>query len=119
MNKIPRPIKTILPSLKEKKRYIVFEIISKEKLEFRDVKNEIKQQILSFVGELGYGKAGIQILDDLWKNQRGVIRVNNKWVNNIKSTLALIKKIKNEKIIVKTIGISGTLKKTKEKYLGG
>ena len=49
--------------------------------------------------------------------QRGVIRVNTKYLNDIKTGLSLVKKIDENRVIIKTVGVSGILKKAKQKYL--
>lgn len=102
--------KPLLPSLKQKKRYVVFEIIAKDKLVYRDVKKAIKQTLLTFLGELGYAKAGIMFIDK-YKNKHGLIKVNHKHVNELKAGLTLVKKICGKKVIVKSVITSGTIKK--------
>ncbi len=101
--------------MREKKRYIVFKVISKRGLSFDEVKKAIKTGLLQFLGELGFAKAGVIIIED-WKDNKGVIKVNHKHVDNVKAGLALIKDIGNEAVIVKTIGVSGILKKVRSKF---
>lgn len=105
-------IKPILPSLREKKRYIVYEIESERKMRFEDVKNSINSNVLGFLGELGYSKSGLMIMD-MFKNNKGVLKTNNKEVDNIKTSLALIEKINNEKVMFKSVLVTGVLNKAK------
>ncbi len=102
--------KPLLPSMKQKKRYVVFEILSKDKLTYRDVKKGIKDVLMSFLGELGYGKAGIMFIDK-YKFPYGLIKVNHKFVNELKAGLALVKTISGKKVIVKSVKTSGIIKK--------
>lgn len=74
--------------------------------------------MLQFLGELGYGKAGIMVLD-LWDENRGIIRTNTKSVDQVKTALTMIEKIGNQKAIVKTIGVSGMLNKAKNIFPKG
>lgn len=55
------------------------------------------------------------MLDD-WKNNKGIIKVNNKYVDMIRTSLMLIKKVNSEDIIIRTKGVSGLLNKAKSKY---
>ncbi len=113
--------KTILPSLREKKRYLAFEIISKSKIKgFSAVSSAIWSNSLSFMGELGAAKAGIWLLPDKYneKTQRGIIKVSNKHVNELKAALALIKEIDNNEVIVRSIIVSGMLNKA-AKHIAG
>ena len=106
-----------MPSLREKKRFVVFEIISNNKFDEKQASDAINSQCLSFLGELGFSKAGIMFLPDKFKNNKGMIKVNNKYVNELKSCLALTKKINNEDVIVRSIGTSGIINKAEGKYM--
>ena len=113
-------IKPLLPSLREKKRYIAYEIISKSR--FNNT-TEINKSILDaskeFLGSLGMAKAGILPLDDQWNAsmQRGIIKVNHKHINELKASFIFAKNIDNENVIIRSVGASGVLKKAQKKYL--
>lgn len=113
-------IKPVLPSLREKKRYMVFEILSKQKIDNFDIVSEaITNAGLTFLGQLGMAKAGMLILKDKWNKdlQKGMLRVNNKHVDNLKASLTLIENIDNKEVIVKSVGVSGIMKKAQNKFL--
>lgn len=110
-------MKTLLPSLKEKKRYVVFDVISEQNLDKKDIENVIYNSCKNFIGEFSYSKTGINILSELGNNKKGIIRVNNKYVDYVKSSLMMIKEINGKKVVIKSIGVSGILKKAKERYL--
>ena len=111
-------IKPILPSLREKKRYLVYEVIANKKFIANDIEDAIKKSYLSAFGELNLGKAGLIFLNKKIDNekQKGIVRANNKEVENIRYSLALIKKIKNSKVILRSIGCSGILNKTNKYF---
>lgn len=114
-------IKSLLPSLREKKRYLVFEIISKNKIkQASEIFKSIWNAMLSFSGQKGTAKAGIIILEDKYnrEKQKGIIKVNNKMVDVLKSALMLIKEIIREPVAIKSIATSGILKKA-EKHIKG
>ncbi len=113
-------LKPILPSLREKKRYLVFEIISKEKIsDFNSVSNGVMKSMLQLLGQLGTAKAGIIMLDNKWnpKAQRGIVKVSNRHVDALKAALAFAHKIDDKEVIFRSIGVSGILKKAEERYL--
>ncbi|HLD10756.1 MAG TPA: Rpp14/Pop5 family protein [Candidatus Nanoarchaeia archaeon] len=103
--------KPLLPSLKEKKRYLIFEIIG-IKCSLEKIKIVILLNLHDFVGEYGLGLMGIIFLDD-WQNNRGIIRVNNKYVDLLKASFVKIDKIDKERVIVKSVKTSGILKKAR------
>ncbi len=114
-------LKPILPTLRERKRYLAFEIVSKAKIkDFSSVSSAIWASLLSFSGELGSAKAGMWILSDKYdtKTQRGIIRINNKYVNELKTSLALIDRIEGSDVLIRSTNVSGILKKA-AKYTAG
>lgn len=109
----------IKPSSREKKRYIVFEIISEVKFNFEDVKRAIIGNCLRYLGEFGCEKANIYVIKNtyLFDKGRGIIRVANKMVIDVKSALAKNLVINNQKVVFNIIGVSGIIKKAKNKFL--
>ena len=115
-----KKMKPILPTLKQKKRYIAFEVISDKPIaKFGTVSTAIWKACLSFMGEIGVSKAGLWLLPDCWneKRQRGLIRTGNKSIHEVKASLAFIKKINRQNVIVRSVGISGMLNKALKNYV--
>jgi len=104
-------IKALLPSLREKKRYLAYKIVSTTKINKNQAENSIKNAILSFLGQLGYSKAGPIFLD--YSNNKGIIRINNKEVDNVKASLTLMEKINKERIMIKSLLTSGLINKAR------
>jgi len=114
-------VKALMPSLREKKRYIVFEILSKDKISaFSSVNKEIWNSMLSYNGELESGKAGLNILPEKYnkKLQRGIMRVNNTYTERAKAALVLVDKIEGKKVLARSIATSGMIKKAGQ-YIAG
>ncbi len=105
-------MKPLLPTLKEKKRYLVFEVIA-EKIDKEKVEKLIDEQCIKFMGENGYSKAGIMVLKETWRKNKGIMKVNTKYLDEVKMSLGLVKG--NQ--VVNVIGVSGTLNKAKEKFM--
>jgi len=117
---IKTKLKPILPSLREKKRYLVFEVISKEKIRDADaVSGAILQSSMQFLGQRGTAEAGIVALNNKWdaEKQRGIIKVSHKHVDDVKAALIFAKKIGNKDAIIRSLGVSGILKKAENNYL--
>ena len=102
-------IRPLLPVLKEKKRYLLYEIDSKEKMS--NANNTIEKELRGFVGDLGLAKAGLKFIKQ--KDNKGIIKVNNKSVDEIKTGLMLIKEINNNPARVSTLKVSGVINKLK------
>jgi ribonuclease P/MRP protein subunit POP5 len=113
-------MRPLLPSLREKKRYIAFEVISENIIsDFNSVSNTIQGSVHEFIGRLGEEEAGMIFINDKWNEvkQRGLVRVNNKYTDHIRASLALIKDINGQKVIVRSLGVSGILKKAYNNYI--
>ena len=110
MNKI----KPILPSLKEKKRYLVIEIKAKNKISMETALKQVDNEIKRVLGEIGYGKAGVMFME--CKDNKAIIKVNNKQSDELRLALSLVKDINHEPVIIRTLGISGILNKAKEQW---
>ena len=93
-------MKRLLPSLREKKRYIVFETNNP---------NKIESALKDFLGVLGMSKVNPEVMKDKFKKNRGIIRINHAYKDEVITALSLVN--------VKVIGVSGILKKADEKYL--
>ncbi|MBT3417014.1 hypothetical protein HON86_02700 [Candidatus Woesearchaeota archaeon] len=105
-------MKPLLPSLREKKRYIVFDVKTDD-FDNKKIENMIVETTLKFIGEFGMSKSGFMVLSDTWDGKKGIIKVSSKYVDEIKMVLGLIK----GNIIVNPIGVSGTLKRAKQKFM--
>lgn len=109
---VKMPKLRMLPSLKERSRYVVFEC---EQPDFDRVKSGVLSGFNRLFGVSGAGGAGIQFLDD-WSSCRegcrGIVRVDNKHVDNLRASFAL------SDFFVRSVGVSGTLRKAREKYFG-
>jgi len=110
--------KPLLPTLRTKKRYVVYEVISEKEIEHNNVVRAIVASFKECFGIFGLGKAGITDMRIYnRKTKRAILKINHKYVDNLRAAFAMIKEIDNQKAIVHTIGISGILRKTKVKYM--
>lgn len=108
-------IKGLLPSLREKKRYMVCEVLSEKPIANRTaVTGAILSSFLSLFGEQGIAKAGLQTLPDYNREtQRGLLRIAHTGVQQLKASMALIRTINSQPVIVRSVSVSGMLKKAK------
>jgi len=105
-------------SLRERRRYIIFEVMSRSKLDFGEVVESVWNAILDFVGQLKTGKASVWVVKDLYdsEEQRGAIKVTNDYVEDVRAAISLINEINDKKVIFSVLGVTGTLKSARRKY---
>ena len=103
--------------LREKKRYIAFQVISEEGEEFTysDLESAIWNTALDFLGEYGVSKTSLWLLKDCWdrKKQIGILRCNHKSVQEVIASLGLIDRLGDNRVTLKILKISGTIKGVK------
>jgi ribonuclease P/MRP protein subunit POP5 len=109
----------IKPSAREKKRYVVYEIKSKDGFLFKDVKKSILDACYRYIGEFGVNKSRLFIIENTYlKNEkRGIFRCTNRQLKDVKECITMIKEIEGKKASIEIIGVSGIIKKAKHKFL--
>jgi ribonuclease P/MRP protein subunit POP5 len=107
-----KKLKINMPTLREKERYIAFEVLSEEEITFSDLESAIWNTAQDFFGELGTAQTSLWIIRNLYNEQRqiGVIRCNNISVDKILTTLGLITRLGDIRVIFKILAVSGTIK---------
>ena len=101
-------------SLRERKRYIEFELISEKRLEEKDVSFQLWKDFLSLFGEIGTAKQRLWLA--YWNEEKntGILRCSLKELEKVKAGLLFASKIKDVKVITRILKVSGTIKSLKE-----
>jgi RNase P/RNase MRP subunit POP5 len=106
------------PTLKEKRHYLVVELISAEKINEAQAKQIVDEAILEFIGKLGYASAGPLYFGFHDMSERKgfrcfiLVSVLTKYVDYVKTSLTLYSGT-DKKVKMKCIGVSGTILKAK------
>ncbi len=90
--------------------------MSKNKMEsYNDSFEAIRGSFSKLYGLEGLGKAGIMPVENCWnmEKQIGLLRVNNKYMNDLRGSLTMITGINGKNALVRSIFSSGILKKAK------
>ncbi len=116
--KTSRP-KFLPPTLREKCRYIAYQVVSESKLIFPDLNSAIWNSVLNFLGELDSAKARVWIMKDAYseEKQTGIIKCAHDYVERVRSALILIQRIGDVRIAIKILGVSGTIKGARTKFM--
>jgi ribonuclease P/MRP protein subunit POP5 len=105
-------LKFLLPTLREKDRYISFQVISEEPIEYSDLESAVLNTFLDFYGEYGFSGLSLWIIKNLYdpQEQIGVIRCNNRSVQQVIAGLGLISRLGETRITIKILKVSGTIR---------
>jgi len=110
--------KILPPTLRMRKRYIAFEIISNKNINYNDMLNAFWDSMLELFGETGAAESHTWIIKNLYDGKKGVLRCKYDMVEKVRAALTFIKMIGDSPIIIKVLGVTGTIKTCKIKYLG-
>jgi len=90
-------LKRLMPSLRSKKRYLAFELISEEPVN----RGELVREVVSSASALG----------------NGIIQCSHTKVTETRAALAAITQVNRVRATLHVLGVSGTVKGATEKYL--
>ena len=112
MKKKKSHVRRLLPSLREKKRYLAFSVLSNQKITDRNaVRTAIASSLSSYIGTLGMAEAGFQFLD--YSDGNGIIRVNHHYLDHLRASFCLLSTISNQSVIVHSTKASGMIANVK------
>jgi ribonuclease P/MRP protein subunit POP5 len=108
--------KPLLPTLRTKKRYVVYKVISDKKYSHNTVVRAIKKSYIDSFGRIGFGRAGFMDTR-IHSANKGVLKINNKYLDKLRIAMGMVKDIDGNKAIIRTILVSGILKKAKAEVI--
>lgn len=106
-------LKALLPTLREKKRYLLFETFGEGETSQREANEALMSELHRFLGEFGMAKAGVVLLKD-WNRNRGILRTVHNQVDTVKSAVLLAK---GKDFAFKTLVVSGSLGKVRKRLM--
>ena len=110
-------LKPLRPSLREKKRYIVYELETTQiDIDMFSFQEALVNEIKKLLGVFQASAAGIMPIKYEQQTKRGILRVNHTAVDPIRSCFVMINKLKEVPVNIHTRGVSGILKKAKSEY---
>jgi len=109
--------RTLPPTLRDKHRYIAFQVIGERPFKKDEIKKALWSASLRTLGELGTARAKPWFIKFDEKTQTGVVRCDRKCVEEVRFVLTMITEINGSKVIIRTLGVSGTIRRLKLKFL--
>jgi RNase P/RNase MRP subunit POP5 len=106
-----------LPSMRGRKRYIMFRVISEDRVDYNSMRDALWNSMTHWMGEADLGKSGVRIIKNLWNQgeQSGCVQVSPKYVDAVKLSMALIHQVGDQRVIFQSTRVSGTIKAGKKK----
>ena len=104
-----------LPSMKEKRHYVIFRLHSDMPVPYEDMKGAVMNSVLDWMGEKGFSVSNAKVIRNLWNGKEGWLSCTPKSVDDVKMSLALVHQIGDAKVIFQVLRVTGTIKSGKEK----
>jgi len=103
------------PTMRGRRRYVKFQAKGEAKFNKEQVLKSINNTGLRFFGELEFSRIRPWLIEFDSASQTGIIRTNHTRKDEAKACLFLITEINGKKARVDCKGVSGTIKKARQK----
>jgi len=108
-------LRSNLPVLRTKRRYMSFLLESEGILEPKDLLVEIYSAQVSLMGDLGAASNKLKLI--CFNGRFGILRCNHDRIQDTRALLATINTVNGIRVLIQVIGVSGTIKSATKKYL--
>ena len=116
-------LKVLPPTLRKNNRYLTVDVKINSKITKDELVTIIWDACVRFQGELNTSNFNLWVMrfyetenSDGYYRYKAIIRCQRDYVDEVRSSFALINKYSGNRISISTIGLSGTIKK-KKKYI--
>ena len=115
-------LKILPPTLREKKRYVGLKIYSSTHLKKEDIFSLLWNSIINLYGEIESSKINLWIVDskEVKNNERlqynVIVKCQRGYESELKTAFYSIYRYRHNRIVVHTVGTSGTIKALNKKY---
>lgn len=104
-----------LPTLRDKKRYLAFEIASEQTITRQQLISEILNSVHSLFGDVGCCEINPMLLS--FDGKYGIVRCARERTRQARAALACINNVRGKRASILVLGISGTIKGATEKFI--
>ncbi len=104
-----------LPTLRDKKRYIAFEVASPQIITKQELTHEILSSTIALFGDSGCAEIAPRLIS--FDGRYGIVRCAREKMPQVRAALACITNAKVVRVSIQVLGISGTIKGAMEKFI--
>jgi ribonuclease P/MRP protein subunit POP5 len=110
-----KKVKPIPLSMRGKKRYLLYELFSENKLLENEVHSSLWKTMKNFFGEFGCAENKIWLVSFNASSGKGILRCSNESIDAVKAAVLFLGSVGETRVVPKTILVSGGIKRLKEK----
>ncbi len=108
-------LKPLKPTLRGKKRYVLFKLFSEKNFDEHSVERNIFSIFLALFGSTGVAKQNLRLIRYNNGTNLGILRCSLPCLTEVKSGLLFLREINGIPVTPKIVSVSGSLKKLKSK----
>lgn len=108
-------MKTLPPTLRNKKRYIAIRVFTEKKIDRKELVHGIWNNTISLFGDYGAAKTGLWVHD--FDGEYAIIECHHQYRNEIEQILSITHFINEKRTKIEILGVSGTINKVKKKFI--
>ncbi|MFN3384589.1 MAG: Rpp14/Pop5 family protein [Archaeoglobaceae archaeon] len=101
------------PSMRSRKRYIAFKIISESSVNERELWDAMMRNLISLFGETEAFDAGFKLEE--FDGRKGIVSCKLEALERVMIAMTLMDKVGEKDLALITLGVSGTIKKCRKK----
>ena len=114
MKKSRNVMRYVPPSLRERRRYLLFEMIGEREIDKRDLLKELWDSIHSLYGDVGASEIKLRLIKYHTRGSTqsvvGILRCAHDKVEEVRASLACIHSITDARVGIRVIKTSGTIR---------
>lgn len=100
-----------------RRRYLALKIMSGERVNEGELVNSIWDAVYQLFGEYGASRVNLTLINHDSLSNCAVIRCSQKTLDMVRASIASITNIKEKKVAIQVVRVSGTLKALKKKWI--
>lgn len=108
-------MKRLMPSLRERKRYIAFEAHAEGPVSRWDLQGALWGETCSLLGDVGSSELDLWLLD--FDGSLGIIRCRHMFVEEARAAMATVDRAGENRVALRVLGVSGTIRAATKKFI--
>ncbi len=114
MNPIMGLMLSMPPSLRERKRYLLFEVLGEQEVNKKELLKEIWDSMYSLYGDVGASESKLWLIEYHKREETtggvGILRCAHDKVDEVRASLACIHSVNGARVSIRVLRTSGTIK---------
>ena len=100
-----------------RRRYLALKIVGEQPLNKSDLLNSVWNKVHQLYGEYGASQVSLSLIEYNPEGNYAIIRCSHKALEMVRASIATITKINEKTVAIHVVGVSGTLKSLRKKFL--